>query len=176
MALLPSVLAVAIASFIDVLKVSVFGEPGGSVATLTIDGYQGDQLEWETPSHATDAPIMVYYDKKAGHTSVWVRDAGTVTVTAFLKATENTPRKELQSFQIEAKAPSYFDLKLKIDGVDYTNKTYEVQGSEGFELVPYVSVEGQEIPEMCIRDRARSKDPYFSLITDQSPFQKSTQS
>ena len=130
----------------DVLKVSVFGEPGGSVATLTIDGYQGDQLEWETPSHATDAPIMVYYDKKAGHTSVWVRDAGTVTVTAFLKGTEETPRKELQSFQIEAKAPGYFDLKLKIDGVDYTNKTYEVQGSEGFELVPYVSVEGKEIP------------------------------
>ena len=63
-----------------------------------------------------------------------------------LKGTEETPRKELQSFQIEAKAPGYFDLKLKIDGVDYTNKTYEVQGSEGFELVPYVSVEGKEIP------------------------------
>lgn len=73
----------------DVLKVSVFGEPGGSVATLTIDGYQGDQLEWETPSHATDAPIMVYYDKKAGHTSVWVRDAGTVTVTAFHQRHKN---------------------------------------------------------------------------------------
>lgn len=130
----------------DVLKVSVFGEPGGSVATLTIDGYQSDQLEWETPSHPTDAPIMVYYDRKTGQTSVWVRDAGTVTVTAFLKGTEDTPRKELQSFQIEAKAPSYFDLKLKIDGVDYTNQTYAVEGSQGFELVPYVLVEGKEIP------------------------------
>ena len=130
----------------DVLKVSVFGEPGGSVATLTIDGYQGDQLEWETLSHATDAPIMVYYDKDSKQTRVWVRDAGTVTVTAFLKGTDGSPRKELQSFQIEAKAPSYFDLKLKINDVDYTGKTYEVQGSKGFELVPYVSVEGKEIP------------------------------
>lgn len=56
------------------------------------------------------------------------------------------PRKELQSFQIEAKVPNNFDLKLKIDGVDYTGKTYTVPGSEGFELVPYVSIGGQEIP------------------------------
>ncbi|OUP59738.1 FIVAR domain-containing protein [Butyricicoccus pullicaecorum] len=130
----------------DVLQVSAFGKQDGGVATLTIDGYQGDELEWETPSHPTNAPIMVYYDKKLQETKVWVRDAGTVTVTAFLKATENTPRKELQSFQIEAKVPNNFDLKLKIDGVDYTGKTYTVPGSEGFELVPYVSIGGQEIP------------------------------
>ena len=130
----------------DVLQVSVFGEQGGGVATLTIDGYQGDQLEWETPSHPTNAPIKVYYDRAAGQTRVWVRNAGTVTVTAFLKGEGDTPRKELQSFQIEAKAPSAFDLKLKIDGEDYTGKTYTVPGSEGFELVPYVLVEGKEIP------------------------------
>lgn len=130
----------------DVLQVSAFGKQDGGVATLTIDGYQGDELEWETPSHPTNAPIMVYYDKKLQETKVWVRDAGTVTVTAFLKATENIPRKELQSFQIEAKVPNNFDLKLKIDGVDYTGKTYTVPGSEGFELVPYVWVGGQEIP------------------------------
>lgn len=93
----------------EMLTTSVFGLPNGNVATLAVQGYEGT-VKWDVTSEQTNAPIIVY-----GAGKVWVRDPGTVTVTAVCG--DNT-----QSFKLKAEVPD-FELKLKIDGEDYTGKT-----------------------------------------------------
>lgn len=112
------------------LTTSVFGLPGGDVATLEIQGYDGG-VEWDVTSAQDNSPIIVY-----GEGRVWVRAPGTVTVTATCG--DNT-----QSFQLTAEVPK-FELKLKINGEDYTGKTYQTPGSDDFALTPYVIVDGRE--------------------------------
>lgn len=60
----------------EMLTTSVFGLPNGNVATLAVQGYEGT-VKWDVTSEQTNAPIIVY-----GAGKVWVRDPGTVTVTA----------------------------------------------------------------------------------------------
>ncbi|MCI7473188.1 MAG: S-layer homology domain-containing protein [Clostridiales bacterium] len=114
----------------QMLTIGVFGLPDGDVATLELQGYEGD-VEWDVASDQDNAPIIVY-----GQGRVWARKSGTVTVTATCG--ENT-----QSFRLKAVVPE-FQLKLKIDGQDYTGKNYKTPGSGTFSMVPYVVVSGEE--------------------------------
>lgn len=121
------------------LVTDIFGQEDGYVAKIVLNEYDGE-VTWETISKETNSPITVALSSG----KVFVRAAGEVEVKAIDKATG----EEIQKFILKTEKPKEFELILKVDSKkdsrDYAGETYTARGGKGFNIEPWVKVDGKE--------------------------------
>lgn len=129
----------------EILTTDVFGNREGYVARLELQGYSGSI--WWTTDQDYNYPVTV----AAGDGQVRAIGAGSITVTAWTQNPIFEGAEQIQSFRLTVTQPHSFALTLKIDGADYTGKSYTMTGT-GATIVPFVTLDGdserQVAPEL----------------------------
>ncbi len=123
----------------EILTTSMFGKDSKYVAELSLGNYD-NEVKWEVEYDGLINNSPIKLNKRDGKVQVFVDAPGDITVKIIDKVTN----EEIQDFKLKAEIPEQLEIYLKIEDVDYSDKTFETAGSEGFSIDPWISIDGKE--------------------------------